>query len=350
VYKGNLFSCFLEEIYRCYDNFMKMAKTYKRSGSGGKSTWTKKTKSKTKTTGRVSKKSGGKPATAKLKTIIAQEVRNELRSGVQSEKKKVTMELRLSETGIYLNGKAALNNCLRIPITKSIPAQAGAGQAPDERRRDSNKIKVTGVNVRASFSVSDELRMAMFVYEPHQAVRLRLDKVPLETVPSASAGHVPEEFKTMMVPFENLGVVSNHGPLMVKKAGSQIALDSVDGSVFESRVAKHAGRPIGAVFRKKFGGGGLRRTLNWNQSAADGVGLGYTAWTTHMVNEFFEVNKTYSYMYEVSNDQQFERDAEMLMYVDCPSLEGITLPDTVPVAGAKFRNVIIDVYYHDVPK
>lgn len=324
-----------------------MAKTYKKGSSSGKKTaWRKK-----KTSGRVSKKGSGKTGTTKLKSLVAQEVRKELQSGAQNERKKVTMALRLPETGVYANGKMQLNNCIRIPITSSIPSQAGAGDGPDERRRESNKIKVTGVNVRASFSVSDEMRLMMFVYEPHQTVQRHLNTVGLATVPSATEGYIPEEFATMMAPFGTLGLVSKHGPLMVKKAGETLVLDSVDGSIFESRVAKHAGRPIGAVVRKKFGGGGLRRTLNWNQSAAEGVGLGYTAWSTHMVNEYFELNKTYSYMYECVNDQQFERNVEMLLYVDCPSEEGLKMASKAQeLMGARIRNVIVDIYYHDLPK
>jgi len=318
---------------------------YKRSTAGKKTAWKKKTK-----TSRVSKKSSGKTGGTKLDALIDQKVQKALRSGEHSEKKKVTMELRMQETGVYINGKLSYNNCVRVPITNAIPAQAGGGQQPDERRRGSNKVKVTGVNVRASFSVSDETRLMIFAYEPHQTVQKHLDSVQCKTVPSAVGGEVPEEFATEMVTFGSLGLVSEHGPLMVKKAGTNIVLDSVDGSAFESRVAKHAGRPIGAVFRKKFGGGALKRTLNWDQSAASGVGLGYTSWSTHTVNEMFVLNKTYNYMYETYNNQQFERNAEMLLFVDCPSLEGLNIDESVVLAGAKFRNVIVDVYYHDVPK
>jgi hypothetical protein len=40
----------------------------------------------------------------------------------------------------------------------------------------------------------------------------------------------------------------------------------------------------------------------------------------------------------------------MLLFVDCPSLEGMNVHEDIPLAGAKFRNLIVDVYYHDVPK
>jgi len=322
-----------------------MAKTFKKS-STKKTGW-----KKTRTSGRVTKKSNAKTgtSTAKFKALVAQEVRNELRSGDHGEKRKVTMELTMKTREIYVNGKMALVNSVRIPITDALPAQAGGGQNPDDRRRGSNKVKVTGVNVRASFAVSDETRLMMFAYEPHASVQQHLDSVPVQTIPSAKGNEVPEQFATHMVPFQNLGIVSKHGPLMVKKAGTAVVLDSVDGSPYESRVAKHPGRPIGAVFRKTFnGGGGLKRTLNWDQSQYKTMGLGWTQWTTHRVNEMFPINKTYTYLYETFNDQQFERSAEMLLVVDCPTEGADEMP--LEVVGAKFRNVVVDIYYHDVPK
>ena len=127
---------------------MAMAKTWTKRSSSGKTTGWKKRKA----TGRVTKKSSSKVGATKLRAVVAQEVRNELRSGDQNDRKKVTMTLLLPDAGVYLNGKEAQNSCIRIPVTGAIPSQAGAGQGPDERRRGSNKIKVTGVNLRASFS------------------------------------------------------------------------------------------------------------------------------------------------------------------------------------------------------
>jgi len=159
---------------------------------------------------------------------------------------------------------------------------------------------------------------------------------------------VPEQFSTVMVPAVSLGLVSKHGPFMVKKSGVHVALDTVDDSLFDARISTHAGKPIGPVFRKKFGGGGLRRTVNWDQSAAEGVGPGFTAWTTHKVNEHWKLNKTYTYVYEGQNDQVFERSAEMLLFVDCPSLQSLEIPEERELVGARVRDVIVDVYFHDL--
>ncbi|KAL9588990.1 MAG: hypothetical protein Q9179_007995 [Wetmoreana sp. 5 TL-2023] len=293
----------------------------KRSRAGARTT-------KKKNGGRVAKK-GATAGSTKLKAVIAGEVQKR-------------------ETQVFVNGKSALHNCIRIPITDAIPAQAGVGQGPDVRRRRANKVVVTGVNVRASFSVSDEMRVMMLVYEPHETVRKHLDTVPCSTVPSAAQGDVPESIATALVPYQVLGLVSKHGPLMTRKAGSGIELDSVDNSVFESRVSTHGGKPIGSVVRKKFGGGDLRRTLNWNQGGnPKSVGMGYTAWSTHMMNEYWKLNKEFTYAYESMNDQVFERSAEMFLYVDCPSLEAREISEDTPLVGAVIRNVIVDVYFHD---
>ena len=259
------------------------------------------------------------------------------------------MELVLEDRSVYINGKASVFNCMRLPITDGIPAQSGSGQPSDVKRQNSNKIVVTGVNVRAAFSVSDKTRVMVFPYEPHESVKAHLRKTPLEMQPSALAGQVPEKFATIMQLHDALGMVSKHGPLMTKKAGDTIALDTVDDTVFECRVSTHAGKPIGTVQRKKYGAGTLRPTSNWNQGGAmKGVGMGYTAWSTHTLNEYWKLNKAYTYMHEVVNEQVFERGAEMFMYVGCPSMKSREISEDVPMVGAVVRSVIVDIYYHDL--
>lgn len=296
------------------NNMAKSPYFKKRSGGNGAGRYTKK-----KAVGRVAKRSGTK--TSIPRALIAGEVQKVLNSGAHNERRKVTLALSSNERQIFINGKHSLCNCIRISITDAIPSQQGAAHAPDARKRRANKIVVTGVSIRASFSVSDETRVMVLLYEPHESVRKVLNAVPLETVPNAKAGHVPENWRTVKVPYEALGLVSKHEPLMTKKSGEGIALDSVDGTVFESRLSTHAGKPIGTVVHKKLGGEGLRRTQNWNQGGVAQVGMGYTSWTTHTVNEYWKLNREYTYMYEGMNDQVFERSAEMILYVDCPSLD-----------------------------
>ena len=110
-----------------------------------------------------------------------------------------------------------------------------------------------------------------------------------------------------------------------------------------------AGKPIGTVQRKKYGAGNLRRTQNWDQGGKRGViGMGYTSWTTHTLNKYWRLGKAYTYMYEGENDEVFERSAELFMYIDCPSLEKVEIPETTPLTGAVVRSVIVDIYYHDL--
>lgn len=273
--------------------------------------------------GTFKKKVGASSLSTRLKTIVAGEVQKVLKSGVQNERRKLTMELSLVETQVFINGKQMFNNCIRIPITAAIPAQASI---PGDRRRRSNKILCTGVNLRVSLSVSDDTRVMIFPYEPHESVGKYLSAIPLSLEPSATLGLVPEMFGTKMVPFESMGLVSKHGPLMTKKAGDGIALDSVDRSPYECRISTHAGKPIGPVKRARFGSG-LNRTLN----------------------EYWPLNKMYTYMYEGMIDQIFDRNAEMLLYVDCPSLESKEIAPETPLVGAVVRNVVVDIYYHDMP-
>jgi len=196
-----------------------------------------------KNVGRASKK-GGKGATTKLKAMVAKEMANVLRSGAQNERRKLTMEMSVDEYSIFVNQKQANDNSIRIPVTAAIPTQAGVAGGSDIRRRRANKVMLVGVNVRASFSVAEELRVMILAYEPHETVQLALSSVELVTEPSAAMGKVPDTFKTKLTPFRGLGLVSAHGPLMTKKFGATIQLDSVDGSPYECRVATHAGKPM----------------------------------------------------------------------------------------------------------
>lgn len=321
-----------------------MSKTFSKKKSGGKSAGRY---SKKRSAGKVAKKSSTVRSSG-LKAMVASEVAKVLSSGQQNEKRKLTMELTLDQREVFINGKKAFNTCVRIPITEAIPTMGGSGDGADIRRRRANKIVVTGVNVRASFSVSDQTRIMLLPYEPHETVRAVLKQVPMVTVPDARSGSVPEAFHTSKVPYQMVGLVSKHGPLMTKKFGSECTLDSVDGTPFECRVSTHAGKPIGPVVRKKMGGGALRRTLNWNQKGNASIGAGYTSWDVFTMNEFWKMNKVYTYMYEGTTDQVFERNAEMLMYVDCPSLESMDIKEENPLVGAFIRNVVVDVYFHDM--
>ena len=297
-----------------------------------------------KKTKKVAASSAGK----RLKTLVDGAVHKALSAGAQNERRKVTMELVLPDRSIYINGKKSLLNCLRLPITDAIPAQSGAGQGSDVRRRRSNKIVVTGVSVRASLAVLDETRLMVFPYEPHESVRAHLRKTSLAMEPNPRNGEVPEKFSTVRQTHYALGMVSKHGPLMTKKSGTDIALDTADGTPFECRLSTHAGKPIGMVQRKKYGAGNLRRTQNWDQPGSKNVVAGFTSWPTHTFNEYWKLNKEYTYMHEGLNEQVFDRGAELFMYADCPSLQSKEIQEEDEVEGAVLRSVIVDIYYHDM--
>lgn len=327
-----------------------MAKGYskKRTPSkyGSRSSYKKK-----RVAARPSKKAVSSSSSLKMRTLVASEVAKVLASGLQNEKRKSTVEIKMATKSVLVNGKGSMNNCVRIPVTDVIPAMGGVSDGSDVRRRQANKVMVTGVNVRVSLSHSDETRVMLFVYEPHETVREHLRRYPVETEPSARNGQVPEQFGGELTPFQMLGLVSKHGPLMTKKFGSDVILDSSDGTPFECRVATHAGKPMGglesggAVFRKKFGGGGLRRTLGWDQKQDM---VGYTQWSTSVVNEFWRLGKTYTYMYEGMTEQVFDRSAEILLYIDCPSMQREEIGEDTPLVGAVVKNVVVDVYFHDM--
>ena len=109
--------------------------------------------------------------------------------------------------------------------------------------------------------------MMAFPYELHGTILRSLHKnAEVKTSPSTRDGLVAEKFSSPRVGYEQMGLLSKHGPLMTKKWGGGLALNTGDGTVFECRTLTHAGKSIGPVFKKKFGGG-LRRTQNWDQGA-----------------------------------------------------------------------------------
>jgi len=202
---------------------------------------------KKKGASRVSKKAGSGPlSSAKLDNLIARGIQKALSSGAQNERRKLTMEMNLGCDGpcpIFINTKHAFDTCARIPVTAAIPAMSGSGSVSDVRRRGANKILVTGVNIRASFSVSDETRVMFFLYEPHATVREHLDLVRLSINPSPRQGLVPEGFKTVMASHYDLGLVDKHGPLMTKKMGPDNPSAFPRASPLDTRTATHPPNP-----------------------------------------------------------------------------------------------------------
>ena len=133
----------------------------------------------------------------------------------------------------------------------------------------------------------------------------------------------------------------------MEREGKEARPDPVEWAR-ECRVSTHAGKPIGTVQRKKYGAGSLRRTQNWDQPGSKNVGAGFTSWTTDTFNEYWKLNKEYTYMHEGLNEQVFDRGAELFMYADCPSLQSKEIQEEDEVEGAVLRSVIVDIYYHDM--
>ncbi len=122
-----------------------MAKIYAKKRSGAKSGGKGKGRyARKKTSSRVFKRSGTSSKT-KLDAMVAREVQKVLNSGALNERRRVTMGLSISETQVYINGKAAFNNCIRIPISAAILAMADAASSPDVRRRGTNNATEDGM-------------------------------------------------------------------------------------------------------------------------------------------------------------------------------------------------------------
>ena len=104
--------------------------------------------------------------------------------------------------------------------------------------------------------------MIVLPYELYENIRAYLDKVPLATEPEARFNFIPKKFNTKIIPYYFFGLVSKYGPLITRKYKEIIDLDSVDGTPYKYCISIYTGKPAGAVFRKAFRKGILKRTLN----------------------------------------------------------------------------------------
>lgn len=221
---------------------------------------------------------------------------------------------------VFRDGRLALRNSIRLPVTQAIPMPEWLGQ---------NKVVVETVCLRLTLAVAEETRMMAFLYEPHEEVRKQLDATVLVKEQNVRPEHVPVSFATKRVSFDETGLVSKYGPLMVRKDGSSSILDSSDGTPFESRVTTGVGKPIGDVKRERF---------EWH-------GTTHNMRTTHNVKWLWELKEGCVYAPVGWEHRASAGGTEMLLYIDSPAT-GVNTLDMTSSAAATFSSMVVDIYYY----
>jgi len=299
-------------------------------------------------------------ATSSKTKSLASQMKKMISSGELRESQKATYDITLSQRSVFVNTKEAFNNTICVPLTQMIPAQQACGQGPDDRFRRSNSVTIRGISVRLSLSVSDETRVVAFPYEPHESIWRNISQAPRALTVNTGASTkqvgvagVADTVATIMFPFEKSGLTSEHGPFMTRKGcvdvggKPQYRLDSPDGTPLDCRISTGSSRPLGGVVKKTFAASGLQRTVNFDNSAKEDVGQGYTQWRTVTVSEYWKLDKKYVYGYEGDSQPMWERPLELLLCIDCPSMEKVNaaLDENTPVVGAYIRGFSVDIYY-----
>jgi hypothetical protein len=136
-------------------------------------------------------------------------------------------------------------------------------------------------------------------------------------------------------------------------------LDSPDQTLFNSRLAKGAGAPVGEArwrvekggdikkgktFAAEFHVDSVMRTQNWG---AQGGGSGYTQMDTRVIEVYWEIDKEVEFVAEMSRQPVFEHHLELMMGVQ--ALKVLT-PESgkehvIPIECGRVSNVMVDVYY-----
>ena len=250
---------------------------------------------------------------------IAAEVARQMKQTAYGQRKKVTLRANLA----FLKqdaGKGGMPcDTVRLPITQAIPVMTGI---VDVRRRESNKVRVSGFNVRMSMLTKCEVRLMVLVFEPHDSIVEHLQQSPLDFQPPSDDSRVSEKFTSLYRSHSSCGLISEHGPLRVMKDANRLVLDSVDKSVYESRLAAHEGKPL-AQFKQTYP----------------------STETLVTVNEYFKLDRKYSYTYEGGAQTNFNRDLEALLVVDFPTLPS---EKTTEAMSHVMKGLIIDVYWQDM--
>ena len=178
-------------------------------------------------------------------------------SGEKAERRVVSLLLTGTKEKRSRVEGGAENECVRVPIGAAISLVGEKLQRLGAGGGATHRVEVRGVDIGVGFADGAETRLMALLYEPHAVVRSKIDEVApvglsLVDVSPAIPCHDSVRVSWEAGWYEGMGLVSEHGPLMVRRrAGKVVGVDSLDGTLFEARAANHEGGPIGLVRSKR---------------------------------------------------------------------------------------------------
>jgi len=304
---------------------------------------------------RVSKKSSGssgKSNVRALQKIVREEAAHLMRGPTQ----KVTVMSFPAELKFWSQSELSKYAYFRVPVTQAIPLRRGAGVDDDDRYRRGNEVYVKGVCVRMLVSYAVSVGVMGVCYPAK--VQDEAIEVLNEPATSFLLGTKEGDACRLLTLEETRFADSKDAPFNVVRGSDGLPmLDSPDQSLFNCRLAKGAGAPVGEArwrvekngeirkgrsFAAEFHVSGNMRTRDW------GAPGGYTQMDTRVVEVYWEIDKKIEFVAEMSRQPVFEHHLELMFGVQ--GLGVYTGADygkdcAKPVDGGCVSNVMVDVYY-----
>lgn len=307
---------------------------------------------------RVGKKSSGKTNNRALQKIVREETIKALRGPAQ----RVSVTSFPVEVPICSESERSKYSYFRVPVTQVIPLQRGPGLPADDRWRRQNKVYVKGVCVRMLVSYAITVGVMGVCYPAKvQKAAISVDGEPAH---SFLLGKKDAKTIRLLSLEETEFVASKDGPFSVVCGANGVAmLDSPDQSLFNCRLAKGAGAPVGEARWRVEKGGAVQKgrtfaaefhvTSNMRTPNSGALG-GHCQMDTRVIEVYWEIDKEIEFVAEMSRQPVFENHLELMFGVQALkvlSAESGSVTSTsgtahlIPVECGRISNVMVDVYY-----
>lgn len=339
---------------------LKMA--YRQGGGYGRKFYGKSYRGKSWTTKKRrygKKKSVKKSGSAVMRKLVREEAKR-----VLEKRQRVTMVSFPGDVVFYSSPLYAGYSYFRVPVSQAIPVQRGLGAPPDPRWREGDKIHVRYACVRMNVNFATSVAMMGVCYPARvQAEPVRMESAG-EDRPATSFALGRKDGKAYrLLNLRETNFLSQDGPFeVIPGDGDAFMLHSNDQSLFNARLAKGAGAPVGKVqwrlekhgrvekgqtFGAEFHIASNMRTPDWGKPG------GYVQMDTRTVEVYFAIDKVVEFQRAESNIPVFDPHLELMfgvraMQLSVPkSLDGKSI-DLGAVEAGSVSNVMVDLGFSSV--
>ncbi len=324
---------------------------------GRKSPYSKGYRSKALYGGSKGRKKTAKKSTTKSSVTMKKMVREIAADMLRGPGQKVTVSAVPTPIPIYAQSERAGYVYFRVPVTQAIPLQRAADANPDDRWRRGNKIQVKGVCVRMTVSFATTIAVMGVCYP----AKVQKDPIPLNGPPATSffLGKKDGESTRLLAIGETGFLSSKDGPYSLVPGGQNgtLMLDSPDQSLFNCRLSKGPGAPVGKVrwraskgekilsgqtFSQEFHVTSGMRTQDWG-----GPG-GYTQMDSRCIEAYWSLGREVEFADALDGRTVFDPHLELMFGIRVPGAlgPGAGKQYTAPVEAGIVTNVMVDVYYN----